>query len=646
MLTGSLVAHEIDSLYVAFLTSRGENALRLANEIMAMAGDTVEFTAETSSESMNGQLLKTLIFWHFDRDEMVEVINYSNKATEHYEQSADLFNLAGCYNTLGLAYQRIGQFEEAIDNYNRCNEIMSQCNEAELGSYYYRNIRYTTNNMASIYASMGEFDRSEEMYVSCINMMGELKDDRDYQDMASYLQNLADVYLQQSETIEGQRKKEIIGKAIDLSEQALDYSLMYNDLPRKVVQRRMVVACAYQKAGREKEAWVMLGEALKSAEAEENLFLQASVESLYGRFHLFSGKYHDSEAHFKKAIAMAKEGGFEECLLNAYKGACDAARHFDGTKALEYLEQSVAIKDSIFSEKQQALIRDYQVKYDLAAMEHQLEIQEKNNRTQAAEVLVLFVFAVLLVIIMAFLVGMIRARKKQNETLKRLNETQNRILSVASHDVKNSVIAQNMVLKLANEHFDHMDRDELKEKLAALKVGSDELKDKLYTILHWIYGELGMETIPSATFNLLHAVEECIKPHSEELKVKELVVVKNIAPNLQCHDKVNVFNIVFQNLLTNAIKFSKKGGDIIVSAIEDDRQIWVEVADHGVGISQQRMRELAHEMVKSTDGTLGEQGTGIGLFVSRQMMVRNGGQLIIDSEDGHGTTIKFNMKKN
>lgn len=639
------MAHEIDSLYAVFLGSRGENAVRLANEIVTIAGDSAGFSNDTPSDVMNDKLLKTLIFWHFDRSEMVEVINYSNKAVEQYRQREDLFNMAGCYNTLGVAYQRTGQLEEAIDSYNRCNELMIQLNEQESNPFYEKNIRYTTNNMAAIYSSMGELDRAEDMNSKCINMMGELVDDRDYQDMATYLHNLSDIYLSQSERMEGQRSKEKVEKAVALSEQALEYSLEHNDSPNKVAQRRMVLARAYFSAGREDEAYAMLEEALRSAETGEDLFVQAEIETLFGHFLLVDGQYKDAETHFQKAIAFSKEGNYDECLLNAYKGACDASRHFDANKALDYFEMSSALKDSIFNESQQALVRDYQVKYDLAEKEHQLEIQEKNNRTQAAEIIILFVFAGLLIIIMVILVRLIRVRKKQNKTLARLNETQNRILSVASHDVKNSVLAQNMVLKLANEHFDSLSREELKENMVALKKGSDELKDKLYTILHWIYGELGKEANPPAMFNLLQLVEEGVRPHNEELKVKDLEVIKDIAPNLQCYDKVNVFNIVFQNLLTNAIKFSKEGGEITVRAVEEDKQVWVEVIDRGVGISQQRMQELMHETVKPTEGTYGERGTGIGLFVSRQLMVKNGGQLLIESVEGQGTTIKFNVKK-
>lgn len=82
-----------------------------------------------------------------------------------------------------------------------------------------------------------------------------------------------------------------------------------------------------------------------------------------------------------------------------------------------------------------------------------------------------------------------------------------------------------------------------------------------------------------------------------------------------------------------------------MSSIDDGDKVWVEVADTGIGISQERLQQLTHNTVTPSQGTQGETGSGIGLFVSRQLMVKNGGQLIIESTEGHGTTIRFNVKK-
>jgi signal transduction histidine kinase len=202
-----------------------------------------------------------------------------------------------------------------------------------------------------------------------------------------------------------------------------------------------------------------------------------------------------------------------------------------------------------------------------------------------------------------------------------------------------------MVLKMVNEHYESLDHDELKDNLLMLKKGSDELKDKLYNILHWISGEMGKDAVPSEEFNLSDFIDKGIALHSEELKYKKLNVENDIPKSCVCFGKKSVIDIVFQNLFSNAIKFTPQGGNIKVRSIDDGDQLWVEVADTGIGISQERLQQLTHNTVTPSQGTQGETGSGIGLFVSRQLMVKNGGQLIIESTEGHGTTIRFNVKK-
>ena len=93
-LTVAVAAHEIDGLYDNFQVSKGEAAVDIANEILAMAGDTTRFTMGTSTDEINGKLLKTMIYFHYDRAEMSEVINYAERSIAFFEQREDWYNLA------------------------------------------------------------------------------------------------------------------------------------------------------------------------------------------------------------------------------------------------------------------------------------------------------------------------------------------------------------------------------------------------------------------------------------------------------------------------------------------------------------------------------------------------------------------------
>ncbi len=71
----------------------------------------------------------------------------------------------------------------------------------------------------------------------------------------------------------------------------------------------------------------------------------------------------------------------------------------------------------------------------------------------------------------------------------------------------------------------------------------------------------------------------------------------------------------------------------------------IKVIDQGRGIGQEKLGKLLKMMASSTEGTNGEMGTGIGLFVSQQMMERNGGTIEIESEEGKGTIVTITIKK-
>ena len=121
----SLQASEIDSLYNVFLASKGELAIDVANEIAVMTGDTACFTTDFDAGQLNEAVLKKVIYWHFDRSEMTEVVNYAKIAIDGYEKRGDLFDAAGCYNLLGVAYQRLGQLNDAIESYNQWTPMLS-----------------------------------------------------------------------------------------------------------------------------------------------------------------------------------------------------------------------------------------------------------------------------------------------------------------------------------------------------------------------------------------------------------------------------------------------------------------------------------------------------------------------------------------
>lgn len=612
-------AQDIDSLFQIFDKSKGEVAYQAAVAIDGIIGREPNFDVATDKDEIKLKLLRTMILYYFNNDDFQHVIAYSEIGIEHYDQIGDYFNEAGCYMTLANAYQRLGQLDKAIDCYNHCNDLMDVIG----GEMAEVNKRYVMNNIAEIHMAMNEYDVAEEIYHKCIDMLGEVQktDTSSNLDLATYYQNLAEVYIVQDKNEE----------AVDLAERSLELSQRYQDTPNKIINRMMSLSKAYGKMGRANEGEQLLDKALKLAEDNEELFLQAVI-------HLQQGDY-------SEAIIMAEENHYDGVLQEALDAGYRDLKESDPRKALEYLERSIVMKDSIFNENQQQLIRDYQVRYAMQEKEHELEMQQAKNRQIRLLAVGLVILAVVLFALFVIWWRLAKIRKKRNQELTQLNEMKDRLMSIVSHDVKTPVSAICSVLEQLCSYYDSMNDTDRKASLMMLKSTSESLSDRLFNILQWVKSVLEHGEVSPEDFSLAALVDESIKSQSYSVGVKSLKVMNEVAPELVVHNDPSVVSLVLQNLLSNAVKFSYPHGEIHVRTVEEADCIWLVVQDNGKGIPEQKLEKIFRFVTNSSGGTGGETGTGIGLFVSKQLLDKTGGAIRVESVLDEGTTVRFSIKK-
>lgn len=610
-------AQDLDSLFQVFENSRGETAYRAALAIDEAIGREPNFDADTDKDEIKLKVLRTMILYYFNNNDFQHVVQYSEVGIAHYDKIGDLFNQAGCTMTLANAYQRLGQLDKAIDCYNQCNELMDQIG----GEMAEVNKRYVMNNIAEIHLAMNEYDRAEEMYNKCIAMLGEVdpNDTAANLDLATYYQNLAEVHIAQHKD-----------DAVSLAEQSLELSQRYQDTPNKIINRLLSLSKAYGNMDKVEESGRLLDEALQMAEDNNEVFLQAVI-------HLQKGGY-------TKAIAMAEENHYDELLQEALEDAYRAERDINPRLALEYYERSVMMKDSVFNETQQQLIRDYQVRYAMQEKEHELQMEQEKTKRNRMYVMVLAVVAVLLLAIALIWYRLAQARKKRAEELARINLTKDRLLSIVSHDVKTPVGAICTLLGQMTSHYDSISETDRKANLIMMHSSAEALNSRVANIMQWVRGELENSVITPTDFNLHDLVEEDVKSLETVIGMKSLKVVNLVAPELTAHDDANVVSLVMRNLLSNAVKFSYPNGEVRVKTTQEGNRVWVSVEDDGMGISEKKLEKIFNFMTSSSSGTGGETGTGIGLFVSKQLLDKTGDEIRIESAKGQGTTVRFSVK--
>lgn len=586
--------------------------------------------------------VKAELIRYLEEDDFDKTVGYAKAAVEYYRSRNDLMDMAGCYMTLGNAYQRMGQYEEAIRNYNLCSETMDQIG----GPMAKVNKRYVLNNMAVMYLEMGEYDQAESMWNRCIASVNDddpgfllqyNQDSLRCLDLATYYQNLAEVRLAQADNDEP-RQQEKIGEAIRFLEQSLDYSERYGAEPNKIVGRLTGLAKAYFEAGRTDDANHNLDAALQLATTLDDPYMLAAIHLLKGDVKLKLGQNENAERAYLDALSLAQENHFGEFEMEALNGAYECTKDSQPKRALAYFTQNVALKDSIYNKEQQALIRDFEVQYKMEEKEHELTLQREKNRQGKRLLALSATVALLLLVLLGVVLVVLRQRKRRN-ALK------DHLLFVVVHDIKTPVQTQSQLLEMTHEHIDEMTMPEMKENLQALKVSADDLNEKLQNIIYWVKCEMGKAENPPKRFVLRDLADEVVGEMTSHIQMKSLTVVNTIPAEWACLDDDNIVRMVLQNLLSNAVKFSWPNGEVKISANEASGSYWVAVSDKGMGIPKDKLQRLFNDVVTNSDGTIGEMGTGIGLFVTKQLMERNGGKVKLESEEGRGTTVSFTVKK-
>ena len=434
-------------------------------------------------------------------------------------------------------------------------------------------------------------------------------------------------------------------EAIGFAEQALALSQRYGDVQENIINRRIALSRAYQAARRLDDAHAQLDTALVIAQHEKELYFETVIIMLNGQYAHDRGDDKASEQFFLQAMDIAKENQYNQIYLECLQGAYLATKASHPERAIDYLEESNKMRDSIYNEDQQALIRDYQVRYQMAEKEHELELQEEKTRqSRYMFYLSLLVVALLLILVVVLARNAIQ-RKKRNETLTRLNNTKDQLFTVVSHDIKTPVQSQERIIDLICKHVDDMPLDDLKEYLVTLKSSTKELKAKMMNVISWVKGMIGDTESQAEPFNLCELAETVMHSMAFEIGQKQLRVTNAIPKDWIGNDDPKIIEMVLQNILSNAVKYSFTNGEIRLEAEYGSERYRLKVIDHGKGINKEKLGKLLKMMTSSTEGTGGELGTGIGLFVSQQMMERNGGTLAIESEEGKGTTVTMSIRK-
>ncbi|HTH14775.1 MAG TPA: hybrid sensor histidine kinase/response regulator [Spirochaetia bacterium] len=218
------------------------------------------------------------------------------------------------------------------------------------------------------------------------------------------------------------------------------------------------------------------------------------------------------------------------------------------------------------------------------------------------------------------------------------NESRDRFFSILAHDLKNPFAALQSLIQEILSDFDGVSREDLLELLRSMDQTAQNVYRLLETLLDWGRSQTGALVLSPQCQLVRFLVEEALEPLEEAFHRKGITVGLELEYFQVLADRDTVVTIL-RNLLSNAMKFTKSGGRVTVSALEQGGEVKIAVSDTGVGIPAHRIPLLFHlENKLSTPGTNREPGTGLGLILCAEFAQKNGGSLQVTSTPGQGTT--------
>ncbi|WP_017258996.1 sensor histidine kinase [Pedobacter arcticus] len=223
----------------------------------------------------------------------------------------------------------------------------------------------------------------------------------------------------------------------------------------------------------------------------------------------------------------------------------------------------------------------------------------------------------------------------QKDQLEKSNIEKNKLMSIISHDFRTPLLNVQNYLELINEYgLDSAERLALEKNLLN---ATNNAMEMLTNVLHWSKSQMEGANVNMVELNLLCALESTLEMESLHAFKKGITLSYDIPAQLLITADKDMLQLVVRNLISNAIKFTEKGGLIKLEAQLLDKECKITVSDNGSGIPQTKKDDIFSVTTNPTFGTNNEKGAGLGLVLCKEYTERQGGRIGFESEEGTGS---------
>jgi signal transduction histidine kinase len=196
------------------------------------------------------------------------------------------------------------------------------------------------------------------------------------------------------------------------------------------------------------------------------------------------------------------------------------------------------------------------------------------------------------------------------------------------------------------EDLSELSMDEIRSFSKEINKSAHSVYNLLLNLLQWVQIKTGRISKTQEKIELFPLVNDTIMLLENLASKKSIKIQNNLTEQTSIVGDRTMIGSVFQNLISNAIKFTKRNGSIFVSNEVLDDKVIIHIKDTGVGISSENLKKLFKlDEHLTTSGTANESGTGLGLILCKELLEKNNGKIWAESTEGLGTTFSFSLER-
>lgn len=578
--------------------------------------------------------------YYYDKGDRKKSMPRFEEALQLAKEMDDIRSEVSIINTLAQNYSFEGNYAEALNLNLKGIDLARKINDQQM-------LSILNENIAGLYADQKDFKNALMFYdtVQKINKrLGNEVIDAETQS------NMASLYMD----------------AKDFKHAMFNINRSINTFEKHKIYDWL--AYAYEVKGniylkQEKYQWALYwfdqSNMLFKHQIEDD---RIKIDLMNGMAKVYLGLEKDSLSliHAKEGLELSKKikslQGQIDCSETLYKLH---KKNGDNTEALSYLETFKSLSDSLFRDKNKQSLSLLETK--LGYEREKRELIESNQAALAKQRNYIYL-GVIVLLILSIIIFVVRRsekiQKKLNKELKEkskavierevelneINRTKTKLFSIIGHDLRGPIGALQELLRLFMEG--EVGKDEFISFIPKLKADVENISFTLNNLLSWGQNQLNGAVTRPKRVSLDKIVVSNIQLLSELAKSKSIKIINQLPENSLIWADQNQIDIVVRNLLSNAIKFTSNDGLITIEA-EEKPDVWqISIRDTGIGMNREMQKKVFEDTTNiTTYGTNNEKGTGLGLSLCKEMVLKNKGQIWVESTLRKGSTFYFTVPK-